>query len=193
VHFLTDFADQAVVLPLLAAMTVTLAVLGWWRGAIAWFLVAGGTLGVMLALKLVFLACGGLVPQVHLRTPSGHTAAAAVMAGGLMALLGTHYAARAGLALLAALGAAAIFGASRLALGMHTLPEVIVGGLVGMAGAWLLSKVAGPAPKRLKIGGVLAVVVAVLILFHGFHLPAEARIYHAAALLRVWPLSACRI
>ncbi len=35
-NFLTDFADQAVVLPFALVVAVALGVAGWWRGAFAW-------------------------------------------------------------------------------------------------------------------------------------------------------------
>ena len=45
--FLTDFADQAVVLPVAVAIAFVLAVAGWWRGLIAWLIGVGGTIAVM--------------------------------------------------------------------------------------------------------------------------------------------------
>jgi hypothetical protein len=191
-RFLTDFADQAVILPVLVAVTLTLALFGWRRGAAAWVVVGGGTLAVVLVLKLAFIACGRLIPEFHLHTPSGHTAAAAMVLGGLVGL-SNRVRDRAGLALLTALSAAAISGFTRLALGEHTLPEVIVGGIVGSFGAWMLVSLAGPAPDGLRTRKLLAVLMVIVVLFHGFHLPAEARIHRAGVLLRIWPLSACRI
>jgi membrane-associated phospholipid phosphatase len=191
-RFVTDFAEQAVILPVLAAVVFMLAGLGWRRGATAWVVAGGGTLGVILVLKLTFLACGSLIPEVDLHTPSGHTASAAMVAGGMIGFV-KRARDRAMLAVLTALAAAAIFGFSRLALGVHSLSEVVVGGIVGSLGALLLVLLAGPAPDRLRLRGLLAVVVVIVVLFHGFHLPAEARIYDAATFLRLWPLSACRI
>src|SRR5476649_744774 len=85
--FLTDFADQAVTLPIVASVALVLAVLGWWRGALAWLAVVGVTFGVILVLKLGLMACEPVFGAWSLRSPSGHTAAAAVVAGGLAALL----------------------------------------------------------------------------------------------------------
>ena len=82
-NFLTNFADEAVVLPLAVGVTIALYALGWRRGALAWAVAVGGTLALMLALKLVEFACG---PSL-LRAPSGHTAAAAVVCGGLAVML----------------------------------------------------------------------------------------------------------
>ena len=85
--FLTDFADQAVVLPVAGLVLVLLLAIGWRRGALAWAGCVAGVMAVMLALKLVTLACGWRVPWTGLSSPSGHTAASAVVYGGLLALL----------------------------------------------------------------------------------------------------------
>ena len=170
VNFLTDFADEAVVLPLAVAVGVALLVLGWRRGAVAWTLAVGGTLGLMLVLKLAGWACG---PPLW-RTPSGHAAAAAVVCGGLALLVVRRDCPYR--ALIIAVLAAAVVGTSRLLLGAHSLPEVLVGGAVGIAGASLLARLAGPPPQGLRARWVAAVVVAVLVLFHGTRLPAEAHI-----------------
>lgn len=170
VNFLTDFADEAVVLPLALAVGLALLVLGWRRGAAAWMLAVGGTLGLVLVLKLAGWACG---PPL-LRTPSGHAAAAAVVCGGLALVVVRRD--RPHRALFIAALAAAVVGASRLLLGAHSLPEVLLGGAVGVAGASLLARLAGPPPHGLRARWVAAVVVAVLVLFHGTRLPAEAQI-----------------
>ena len=39
--FLTDFADQAVVLPLVLVLALVLAAQGWRRGAAAWLVAVG--------------------------------------------------------------------------------------------------------------------------------------------------------
>ena len=56
------------------------------RGGLGWLVVLA-TFAVMLALKLVFLACSASFGTTEIRTPSGHVAAATVVAGGLAALL----------------------------------------------------------------------------------------------------------
>jgi len=189
-RFLTDFADQAVVLPVAATVLVVLLALGWRRGAAAWALSVGGVLGVMLVLKLITFACGWRVPWTGLASPSGHTAAAAVVYGGLLALLvprglgGTLVAALAGGVV------ALIFGLTRLALQVHTVPDVIVGAAVGVVGAVLLRKLAGDRPATLSSPRLAVAACVVMLLFHGHRLEAETRIRWLA--LDVWPLSACR-
>jgi membrane-associated phospholipid phosphatase len=188
--FLTDFADEAVVLPVAAIVLVILLALGWRRGALAWMFGVGGVLGVMLILKLIVFACIWRLPGLGLSSPSGHTAAAAVVYGGLLALLAPR---RRGGALLAALtgGALALLvGFTRIALHVHTVPDVVVGAGVGVAGAMLLRHFAGERPERLSSPRLLLAVCVAIGLFHGHRLAAETRIRWFA--LDVWPLSLCR-
>lgn len=174
-QYLTDFADQAVILPLVLATAVALAVQGWRRGAMAWILVVTATFAAILILKLMFLACSPLFGPIDVRSPSGHVAAATVVAGGLAAILSRHSGSILAVALLAAL----VIGLSRLVLGMHSVPEVVLGALIGLSGAGALRHFAGRAP-RISPAPLVAVVVIVAAMFHGLHLPAEAAIRHTA-------------
>ena len=83
----TDFADQGVLLPLAAGIALLLALSGWRRGALAWTAAIGGTLALILLLKLRFFACGHFLPDSGVGNPSGHTAAAAAVYGGLVAMI----------------------------------------------------------------------------------------------------------
>src|ERR1051326_4502016 len=100
--FLTDFADQAVMLPIVLAVAVALAAMGWWRGALAFLGVVAVTFAAVLTLKLGFLACRPVFGPWSIESPSGHTAAASVVAGGLAALLTGKRLAALGVGLLAA-------------------------------------------------------------------------------------------
>jgi membrane-associated phospholipid phosphatase len=189
-RFLTDFADEAVVLPVAAVVLVALLALGWRRGALAWGFGVAGVLGVMLVLKLVTFACGWRVPWTDLSSPSGHTAAAAVVYGGLLALLvrrdlgGTIIAALAGGAF------ALVFGLTRLALQVHTVPDVVVGAAIGVTGAVLLRHAAGDRPARLSSPRLAIAAFFVMAVFHGHRLEAETHIRSLA--LDIWPLSLCQ-
>jgi membrane-associated phospholipid phosphatase len=175
VRYLTDFADQAVILPLVLATAIALAVQGWRRGALVWLLVVAATFAAILALKLMFLSCSSLFGPMDIRSPSGHVAAATVVAGGLAAMISRRRAS----ILLVALLAGMVIGVSRLVLGMHSLPEVVLGALVGLIGAATLLYSAG-TPPRLTIAPLITVIVVVATVFHGLHLPAEAAIRHTA-------------
>ncbi|HSU06941.1 MAG TPA: phosphatase PAP2 family protein [Acetobacteraceae bacterium] len=183
-NFLTNLADEAVILPLTAGIGVMLLALGWRRGAIAWLVAVVSTLALMFVLKLLGFACG---PSL-LRAPSGHTAVAAVICGGLVAILARG---ERRLTLPIALLAAAVIGISRLALGAHSLPEVILGGAVGVGGAVLLARLAGRPPDRSRAAWVVGVVAVVLVIFHGERLPAETRI-HSLAYVMAQDLHICR-
>ena len=67
-------------------------------------------------------------------------------------------------------------GISRLALGAHSLPEVALGAVVGLAGAYALQWVAGPPPANLNVKRIVVIAVATVVVFHGLHFPAEAHI-----------------
>jgi membrane-associated phospholipid phosphatase len=175
VRYLTDFADQAVILPLVLATAIALAIQGWRRGAVVWLIVVAATFAAMLGLKLLFLACSPLFGPMDVHSPSGHVAAATVVAGGLAAMLSRRRAS----ILPAAFIAAVVIGVSRLVLGMHSVPEVVLGALIGLTGAAALLRFAG-VPPRLKTVPLLAVIVVIAALFHGLHLPAEAAIRHGA-------------
>ena len=173
--FLTDFADQAVVLPVALAVGVVLATMGWRRGALVWLGVVGATFGVVLVLKLGFMACGPVFSPWDLHSPSGHTAAASVLAGGFVTLLAGSPPA----ALAVSVLAAAMFGFSRVELGYHTVPEVFLGAAIGIAGAVVLARLAGRPPVMRPLR-LLAVAVVVAWLLHGGHLRAEQVIWRFA-------------
>jgi membrane-associated phospholipid phosphatase len=175
VRYLTDFADQAVIIPLVLAVAVALAAQGWRRGALVWLLVVTGTFLATVIFKLMFLACSPLFGPIDVHSPSGHVAAATVVSGGLAAMLTRRRAT----ILPAAVLAAIVIGISRLVLGMHSLPEVVVGALIGLVGAVALLRLAG-RPPRLRITPLVVLIVVVAAVFHGLHLPAEAAIRHTA-------------
>lgn len=174
-NYLTDFADQAVILPVVLAVCAALWWHGWHRGAVIWLAVVGATFAAVLAGKLVFLGCSPVFSVLNLYSPSGHVAAATVVGGGLAVLL----TGRLRSAMPAALVAAIVIGISRLVLHDHTVPEVLVGGLIGMAGAAALMHLTGP-PPRLRIKPLLATILITALIFHGLRLPAEAAIRHTA-------------
>lgn len=176
-HFLTDFADQAVILPLVIAIALAMLVQGWRRGAVAWIVATAATFATMLVLKVGFIACSR---DHHLHSPSGHVAAASVVAGGLAIMLLRWRPSVVPIAVLAG----AVIGISRVVLGMHSLAEVEIGALVGFAGAVGLQGMAGPVPRTVSRRYLILVTCLIVLLMHGFHLPAEARVYHLAHKVR---------
>lgn len=173
--FFTDFADQAVMLPLIAAIAALLIQQRWRRGAIAWTSAIGATFAVMLLLKIGFPACAPVLGPIGLRSPSGHAAAAAVLTGGFVAILGGTSRIVAAVAVAASIG----IGATRIGLGVHSWPEVVLGAMIGLAGALALTLGAG-RPPHLKTWPLALTAAVVLLATHGRHLEAEAAIQRAA-------------
>src|SRR4051812_50120493 len=87
-HFLSDFADLGLVLPLAGLVALTLAALGRRREALAWCLAIPGTLGAMAVLKVLVFVVIGPQAWAGLGNPSGHAASATVAYGGVAALVG---------------------------------------------------------------------------------------------------------
>ncbi len=197
-QLVSDFADQALLLPL--ALLVGTAL--WQRGrrqeARAWVVAVGGVLLALLVLKLGVGACATRVPGrvglfgVGLRSPSGHSAAGGIVYGGLLAMWW-----RRGpwLSALLALAMASVIAVSRVRLGVHSPSDVAVGCAVAAAGGALLAWRSGwPAPRVAAAGDAgriwpwsLAACVLVLSL-HGHRLAAEPMIAQVA---RRWLSPAC--
>jgi membrane-associated phospholipid phosphatase len=193
VQYISDFGDQAVVLPLAVAIALTFALSEWRRGALAWTVAIGGTLSLILFLKLSFLACGNLMPEAHLRSPSGHTAAAAAVYGSLIAttMRSTRENKRWTLPCTVAIAVfvAVIFGASRGVLGVHSIAEVLIGGAIGVGGAVSYAVLAGTPLRAVRMLRVVPTSLLIVIVLHGLHVPAEAAIKSVA--INLWPFSEC--
>jgi len=184
--FVTDFADQAVILPLVAVIAAILAIQGWYRGALAWLLAIAGTFGMVFVLKLGFLACPPLFGAAGLSSPSGHAAAATVVTGGLVALLTSRLTIIVPVTLLVG----AVIGYTRLALGVHSLPEVGLAVAIGLMGVFVLARLAG-VPPDLRLLPIGVAIVVVVVLLHGARLPAEGAIRSLAHQIPGF-LPACR-
>ena len=172
--FVSDFADQAVMLPLAIVVGAALALMGWWRGLAAWLVAVGGTLAIMLVAKAGLVGLSAEYGSDYSISPSGHVASACVVYGGLALLLfrGRVPAVLLGLVPLVA---AVVMGYSRVALMAHSVGEVVAGAIVGLVGFAVLAVAIGPRPRLTTWPMVLASGCTVLAL-HGLHLPAEEAI-----------------
>ncbi len=175
--FISNFADQAVVLPLATVAALGLGLARWWRGLGAWCVAVGGTLLAMLVLKIL-----GVELAMHLGlprpiSPSGHVAGGCAVYGGMAVLLLRD---RVPGPLMAAvpLLLVLVIGASRISLGAHTPGEVLAGSIVGLLGVGTLARLAGPRPSRTP-WPLLAALCGTVLAFHGAHVPAEQMIHQA--------------
>lgn len=174
---ITNFADQAVVLPLAAATLGLFVFRQWWRGAVAWVATVGVTLALILFLKLRFFACDQMTAEALVRNPSGHTAAAAVVYGGLAVVVVRSFREmkRGLLPVTIAISTliAVVIGVSRLELDKHSVLEVFVGSAIGVAGAVSFAVLAGPPKPNLRFDRLLLLSLAVIVVFYGTELPIE--------------------
>lgn len=181
IHLATDLGDSGLLLPVALVGVVLLWFLHSPR--LSWVLLRSVLLaGVLIAaLKILFLSCGarwvsGLV------SPSGHACLSAVVYGAVATL----YAAGRPPPVRVLTGAVAVafvafISVTRVALGVHTPLEVLVGLAVGgIALAWFIHSCAQLPPLRVG-GGALAMAMAVTVMFaFGVRLPVESAIRHVA-------------
>ena len=174
--FISNFADQAVLLPLAAIAALGLGLVRWWRGLAAWAVCVAGAFGTMLVLKILCLQLAPRLGVLAPMSPSGHVAAGCMIYGGLWVLLlrgrvpGVVVAA-------APVALVAVIGISRIRLGAHTPVEVAVGAVVGLLSVAMLARLAGTRPNR-PVWPLLAAVSCTMVALHGVHLPAEQAIRH---------------
>ena len=179
--FITDAGDSGLLLPLAG---VSLALL-WFSHSrrLAWLMLRSLllALGLIAILKLLFLSCAAHW-QPGLTSPSGHACLSAAVYG----MLGTLLAAGRSPTVRVAIGIGLAFlvgliAYSRMALGVHTGLEVLIGLCVGLlAQLWFAAAsarlVLQPVDLRLFGLGLLATVVVSF----GLRLPAESLLRHMA-------------
>ena len=182
--FITDFADQAVILPVALALAVSLWRGGWMKGARTWVLCCGATLGGLGAAKLAVFAFGPFSLLPLLDSPSGHTASSAITWGGLAVLL-LPRTRRLPLGLPIAAAITALIGATRLGLHVHTMPDVIIGAAIGLTGTLALALALDDPPPGLRRSLLLGPAFLIAAALHGYRLPAEPLLRTIGAALRL--------
>ena len=174
--FISNFADQAVLLPLAIIAALGLGLVRWWRGLAAWAVCVSGAFGTMLVLKILCLQLAPRFGWPAPISPSGHVAAGCMVYGGVWVLLLRGRVP--GLVVAAApVALVAVIGVSRIRLGAHTPFEVVIGAAVGLLGVAALARLAGAWPNR-PVWPLLAALSCTMFALHGAHIPAEQVIRH---------------
>ncbi len=189
-NFLTDFADQAVILPLIFCVAAVLWLSGWKRGALVWSTGTVATLGVMVVLKLTFRACGADMFNGAIESPSGHTAVAGAVYGSIFAFLWSRLGGPAMARIVVIVGVVVVVGISRVLLKAHNVPEVCIGGIVGFIAAQAILHIAGDPPKAQSLTLSCWPLLTLPLLMHGIHIQAESGLDGLATY--TWPFSLCR-
>jgi membrane-associated phospholipid phosphatase len=184
---ITDLGDSSLLLPASALLAAYLWTNGPRHAARAWLVTVTACLAATAALKIGFHACGAAVPELDMRSPSGHSAFSATFYGCGAILLARARPIAARLAIIIA-GAALIvaIAISRTLLQAHTDAEVLVGLLVGGACTAYFRWASGEAASFGRRGRhALGVLVLLAAMTHGQHLNAEEAISGIAVRLRL--------
>jgi len=168
-QFISDYADQAMVLPAVAMVGLWLLLAESRRAVLIWVASCAVVLGGIFLLKLV-LPC--MTSAYGLRSPSGHTASTILVSGAVLLLVARPERGRRSWAVVAALAIGILVAVTRLELGAHTLPEVIAGAIMGTAGV-LVFATADLTPPRVPSLYLVAGCGMLALLLHGTRLPAE--------------------
>ena len=195
VSTLTTFGTQSLILPFIAAVTITLWLGGARREAWIWTLATCAALFAMLVLKLFFLPCGHLIPEWHLHSPSGHAASAFAVYGSFAVLESRLRQIQ--WQKLAILTAGFLFATgiaiSRVLISAHTTQEVLLGAAVGLSAPAIIFWKIKP-PTRYTVASplllALALPIALLVILNGRTLPIEDHIL-AIALTITQKLGVC--
>ena len=129
-----NFGDLAVLLPASLGLIAFLAWIGSRRDAAAYAAAMAVCLLAALFAKLGFAACAGRHALFSVESPSGHAAFSATFYGCVATLFATGRTTGRRWVLYGAAGALLLaIGASRVAIEAHSVPEVVVGVLIGAA------------------------------------------------------------
>jgi len=185
ISFISDLGDSAILVPLSVLLVAALWRYQSWSAAVSFLWAVGFCAAVMFILKVSFLTCGSAW-QAGILSPSGHTSMSTAVYGAF-AIVSAQQAAQWRRPLIVAVCGLLIMviAISRVMLGMHSPPEVMLGLLVGiLALAIFALRYLRLAPAALNLPLFLFVSVALLLVLHGEHLPAEQMIRHLASLIR---------
>ncbi len=169
---LTEFGDAAVTLPLAAAICLWLLLSGAVRAAGWWGVSVMLCCGVTAVLKIEFWGCP---PIADLHSPSGHTSLSTLLYGATALIAAVESGEwRPRIAIAAGLCLVLAIGASRLLLDAHSVPEVIVGWLIGGAFLALFGwKYRRSRPPNARLAPLLAGMAMLALVLHGSELRAE--------------------
>lgn len=163
---ITDFGDLAVLLPLMAVLTIWLVAIRQPRALLWWFVAAALCMAATAALKIYFFVCP---PLTHLHSPSGHTSLSTLVYGVLtlaIAMVVTGWK-RIGVLLSGAVFVIAI-GISRVAVQAHSVPEVVVGSLIGIGALALFARQFWPCrPAEPRLQAMLIACMALMVMLNG--------------------------
>src|SRR5258708_728184 len=184
--FITDLGDAARLVPASILLITYLAYLRSTRAAVILVSTLALCAGTTLVLKVGLNACGLDAGTFDLRSPSGHASLSTTFYSCFALMFAVDRGAYTRALLLA--GSAALIAAiaiSRILIEAHTVSEVALGLLVGLACVgWFGVRYFRHPPLRLPWPPILFGASDVLVATQGWHLSPEDAIRQLAALVR---------
>ncbi len=182
---ITRLGESGFLLPIGALLPIWFLVTKRFKAAIAWVLAFCIGVALVVASKLMFFGWGIGVRSVNFTGISGHTMLAASLFPVLAWLvIGPNHPRIRAAAVALAVALALAVAVSRLQLGAHSLSEVIVGFVVGVAVAVAFISIArGRPPVTVPVSLVVVALLASGLAGAGRHAPSHKLIVNVALMI----------
>ncbi|KVV55141.1 phosphoesterase [Burkholderia territorii] len=127
---ISNIGDAALTLPVALTCAIWLA-LSDWRLAVRWIVLLAAGMSVVGATKILYAGCGVEIPQFDFRVISGHTMLSTSVWTVALSMLWQAFRAGKAPGVAAGLAVGAVTAVARVFDHSHTIPEVVVGWLLG--------------------------------------------------------------
>jgi membrane-associated phospholipid phosphatase len=184
IRALTDCGDLAVLLPLIGVLTLWIVLTRRSRLVLWWLIALAICIGVTGVLKIYFFACP---PLSDLHSPSGHTSLSILVYGGLTVAVASAASGWRRIAVIA-VGASFVTGiaVSRILVEAHSIPEVLLGSLIGAAALYVFARDYSREPMATAfLPPLVAVCTMLVMLLNGHEVRAEEFLHQIALYLAV--------
>jgi membrane-associated phospholipid phosphatase len=190
IETLTNFGDLAVLLPLAGLITLWLLAIRQKSGFLWWLLALAFCVGGTAELKIYFYVCP---PFSDIHSPSGHSSLSVLVYGTLTLAVAVEVTGW-GRKIAAIAGALFILSiaVSRLLVQAHSVPEIVIGLLIGTSALWLFAtKYLSRPPVEPHVRPLIAMAVTFMMLLNGHELRAESFLRKIGTYLSHAGLMAC--
>jgi membrane-associated phospholipid phosphatase len=172
IETLTDFGDLAVLLPLAAVVTLWLLAVRQPLAVFGWLVAVGLCMGGTAVLKIYFFICP---PLTDLHSPSGHTSLSTLVYGALTLAVAAAFT---GWRRWTVAGAGTVFiagiGISRVLVQAHSIPEVVLGSILGLVALAVFAPQYWPhRPTKPWLRPLVVTCALLMVLLNGQELRAE--------------------
>jgi membrane-associated phospholipid phosphatase len=184
---LTGFGDAALLLPLAVTIFLWLLLSGGKRAAAWWTLSVVVCIGATAVSKIVFWGCP---PVSDLHSPSGHTSFSTLIYGAIALIIAAEGGfSRPRIAVAISTTLVLAIALSRLLLDAHTVPEVVLGCVIGCASVAMFGyRYRRLRPMNARLAPLLVGVAVLMLALHGTELRAEELLHRITGFFRI----ACR-